>query len=169
MLTVRPSTSNTWHPHPPTPNTHAAQVEVANFEVASDAFSTFKDLLTRHKAAVAQFLADHYQRFFDAFYSLLQSSNYVTRRQSLKVRVHAVDGWARGRGGGCHRGAARLRPRGAARCCMRHCQARPHRPTWHQMPPSPSSPTRPLQLLGELPLDGINVRLTMRYVSHACC
>jgi hypothetical protein len=37
------------------------QVEVANFEIASDAFSSFKDLLTRHKAAVAQFLADHYQ------------------------------------------------------------------------------------------------------------
>lgn len=63
------------------------QVEVANFEIASDAFSSFKDLLTRHKGAVAGFLADHYQEFFDHFYRLLQSSNYVTRRQSLKVRV----------------------------------------------------------------------------------
>jgi len=60
-------------------------VEVANFEIASDAFSSFKDLLTRHKGAVAQFLADHYQEFFDHFYRLLQSTNYVTRRQSLKV------------------------------------------------------------------------------------
>ncbi|KAI8463698.1 MAG: Mo25-like protein [Monoraphidium minutum] len=80
------------------------EVEVANFEIASDAFSSFKDLLTRHKGAIARFLADHFQRFFDAFYGLLQSSNYVTRRQSLK-------------------------------------------------------------LLGELLLDGINVRLMMRYVS----
>ncbi|GBF91646.1 hypothetical protein Rsub_03950 [Raphidocelis subcapitata] len=81
-----------------------AQVEVANFEVASDAFSSFKDLLTRHKGAVAAFLSDSYAEFFDHFYGLLQSSNYVTRRQSLK-------------------------------------------------------------LLGELLLDGINVRLMMRYVS----
>ena len=80
------------------------QVEVANFEVASDAFSTFRDLLTRHKGAVAAFLADRYQEFFDALHRLLQSANYVTRRQSLK-------------------------------------------------------------LLGELLLDGVNVRLMMRYVS----
>ena len=36
------------------------KVEVTNFEVASDAFATFKDLLTRHKALVARFLASHY-------------------------------------------------------------------------------------------------------------
>ena len=80
------------------------QVEVANFEVASDAFSTFKDLLTRHKGAVAAFLSDSYAEFFEHFHRLLQSANYVTRRQSLK-------------------------------------------------------------LLGELLLDGVNVRLMMRYVS----
>jgi hypothetical protein len=68
-------------------------VEVANFEVASDAFSTFKDLLTRHKAAVAAFLSDNYAEFFDAFYGLLQSSNYVTRRQSLKVGGLGVGGF----------------------------------------------------------------------------
>ena len=38
-----------------------AKVEVTNFEVASDAFATFKDLLTRHKALVARFLAAHYE------------------------------------------------------------------------------------------------------------
>ncbi|PNH12115.1 Degreening-related dee76 protein [Tetrabaena socialis] len=37
------------------------KVEVANFEIASDAFSTFKDLLVRHKQAVAQYLQEHYQ------------------------------------------------------------------------------------------------------------
>ena len=36
------------------------KVEVSNFEVASDAFQTFKDLLTRHKALVASYLAGHY-------------------------------------------------------------------------------------------------------------
>ena len=38
------------------------KVEVTNFEVASDAFATFKDLLTRHKALVARFLASSYDQ-----------------------------------------------------------------------------------------------------------
>jgi hypothetical protein len=59
--------------------------EAANFEVASDAFASFRDLLTRHKAAVAQHLAEHYADFFAAYAGLLRSSNYVTRRQSLKL------------------------------------------------------------------------------------
>jgi calcium binding protein 39 len=46
-----------------------------------------QDLLTRHKQVVAQFLQDNFTRFFDAFSALLQSNNYVTRRQSLKVRA----------------------------------------------------------------------------------
>jgi hypothetical protein len=37
-----------------------AKVEVSNFEVASDAFQTFKDLLTRHKGLVAAYLQAHY-------------------------------------------------------------------------------------------------------------
>lgn len=36
------------------------KVEVSNFEVASDAFQTFKDILTRHKALVATYLQGHY-------------------------------------------------------------------------------------------------------------
>ncbi|EFJ42967.1 hypothetical protein VOLCADRAFT_83428 [Volvox carteri f. nagariensis] len=61
------------------------KVVVANFEIASDAFSTFKDLLTRHKQVVAQYLQEHYQEFFNAYIKLLQSNNYVVRRQSLKL------------------------------------------------------------------------------------
>ncbi|EIE24810.1 Degreening-related dee76 protein [Coccomyxa subellipsoidea C-169] len=61
------------------------KVEVSNFEVASDAFQTFKDLLTRHEPLVASYLQGHYQEFFGAYVNLLQSSNYVTRRQSLKL------------------------------------------------------------------------------------
>ena len=37
------------------------KVEVSNFEVASDAFQTFKDILTRHKALVATYLQSHYE------------------------------------------------------------------------------------------------------------
>mmetsp|Transcript_25465 Transcript_25465/g.55366 ORF Transcript_25465/g.55366 Transcript_25465/m.55366 type:complete len:363 (+) Transcript_25465:82-1170(+) len=61
------------------------KVEVPNFEIASDAFSTFKDVLTRHKSVVAQYLMDNYTEFFPAYMKLLQSGNYVTRRQSLKL------------------------------------------------------------------------------------
>ncbi|GAX75482.1 hypothetical protein CEUSTIGMA_g2925.t1 [Chlamydomonas eustigma] len=61
------------------------KVETPNFEIASDAFSTFKDLLTRHKGVVALYLQEHYAEFFAAYMKLLQSSNYVTRRQSLKL------------------------------------------------------------------------------------
>ncbi|XP_034930404.1 uncharacterized protein [Populus alba] len=60
-------------------------VESPNFDVASDAFSTFKDLLTKHCTVVAEYLTAHYDEFFDLYEKLLTSSNYVTRRQSLKL------------------------------------------------------------------------------------
>jgi len=60
-------------------------VEVANFDIASDAFATFKELLTKHKTFVAEFLEKHYERFFQQYTALLNSENYVTRRQSLKL------------------------------------------------------------------------------------
>eukprot|EP00884_Botryococcus_braunii_P018868 jgi/Botrbrau1/5665/Bobra.0071s0010.2 len=61
------------------------KVEVSNFEVASDAFATFKDLLTRHKTLVAEYLGETYADFFESYNKLLQSDNYVTKRQSLKL------------------------------------------------------------------------------------
>ncbi|WRX19955.1 Mo25-like - like 2 [Theobroma cacao] len=90
-------------------------VELPNFDVASDAFSTFKDLLTKHGTLVSEYLTAHYDescegvclrdfvkmfifhfsvtlsnekmlfQFFDLYEKLLTSSNYVTRRQSLKL------------------------------------------------------------------------------------
>ncbi|XP_058077859.1 uncharacterized protein LOC131226158 isoform X1 [Magnolia sinica] len=60
-------------------------VELPNFDVASDAFSTFKDLLTKHELAVAEFLSANYEQFFELYETLLTSTNYVTRRQSLKL------------------------------------------------------------------------------------
>ncbi|KAK4425750.1 protein Mo25 [Sesamum alatum] len=60
-------------------------VELPNFDIASDAFSTFKDLLTKHATAVSEFLATHYNEFFEQYEKLLTSANYVTRRQSLKL------------------------------------------------------------------------------------
>lgn len=60
-------------------------VEIPNFDIASDAFATFKELLTRHNAIVVTYLTARYAPFFANFDKLLRSSNYVTRRQSLKL------------------------------------------------------------------------------------
>ncbi|KAK4388509.1 Calcium-binding protein 39-like [Sesamum angolense] len=60
-------------------------VELPNFDVSSDAFATFKDLLTKHPPAVSEFLTAHYNEFFEHYEKLLMSANYVTRRQSLKL------------------------------------------------------------------------------------
>ncbi|XP_073301015.1 uncharacterized protein [Primulina huaijiensis] len=60
-------------------------VELPNFDVTSDAFSTFKDLLTKHASAVSEYLTTHYNEFFEQYEKLLTSVNYVTRRQSLKL------------------------------------------------------------------------------------
>jgi len=60
-------------------------IEVPNFDVASDAFSTLKETLTKHKPLVAEYLEKNYDQFFECYTSLLNSNNYVTRRQSLKL------------------------------------------------------------------------------------
>lgn len=60
-------------------------VEVSTFDIASDAFSTFKELLTRHKTLSADFLESNYDKFFECYEKLLNSENYVTKRQSLKL------------------------------------------------------------------------------------
>jgi len=60
-------------------------VQGGSFDVSSDAFSTFKDLLTRHKTMVAQFLQVNYDQFFSKYNNLLKSNNYVAKRQSIKL------------------------------------------------------------------------------------
>lgn len=60
-------------------------VEMSTFDIASDAFATFKDLLTRHKLLAAEYLDKSYEMFFEKYRKLLDSENYVTRRQSLKL------------------------------------------------------------------------------------
>ncbi|PUZ41016.1 hypothetical protein GQ55_9G469400 [Panicum hallii var. hallii] len=59
-------------------------VELPNFDIASDALNTFKDLLTKHETVVAEFLGSHYDQFFELYSRLLFSNNYVTRRQAMK-------------------------------------------------------------------------------------
>jgi len=60
-------------------------VEVSTFDIASDAFATFKELLTKHKMLAADFLEANYDAVFVQYQRLLHSDNYVTRRQSLKM------------------------------------------------------------------------------------
>lgn len=60
-------------------------VELPNFDIASDAFMTFKELLTRHETVVAEYLTTNYTQFFGLYEKFLTSINYVTRRQSLKL------------------------------------------------------------------------------------
>jgi len=60
-------------------------VELQNFDIAIDALSTFKELLTKHKDIIAKFLEENYERFFDEYAKLLNSTNYVTKRQTLKL------------------------------------------------------------------------------------
>ena len=63
-----------------------AFTDVSTFEVASDAFLTFKELLGRHPNVTTAFLLAHSEAFFTAYNSkLLASQNYVTRRQSIKA------------------------------------------------------------------------------------
>ena len=61
------------------------KLEIEEFEIASDAFLTFKDILTRHKSLVANFLVEQYDFFLELYNKLLESENYVVRRQSVKL------------------------------------------------------------------------------------
>jgi calcium binding protein 39 len=60
-------------------------VEAANFDIASDAFATLRDLLLRHRGLAARQILADYDGFFERYNALLTSANYVTRRQSLKL------------------------------------------------------------------------------------
>ncbi|KAK4588580.1 hypothetical protein RGQ29_019548 [Quercus rubra] len=61
-------------------------IQLPHFDIAADAATTFKELLTRHKSTVAEFLSKNYDWFFAEYNSkLLESSNYITRRQAVKL------------------------------------------------------------------------------------
>ncbi|XP_028966699.1 protein Mo25 [Galendromus occidentalis] len=60
-------------------------IETSSAEISADAFATFKELLTKHKPMVAEFLDANYDRTFTHYRALLNSENYVTLRFSLKL------------------------------------------------------------------------------------
>ncbi|KAF8511443.1 Mo25-like-domain-containing protein [Gautieria morchelliformis] len=55
------------------------------FGISCDAFANCKETLTRHKPMVAEYLEENYDRFFNSYTALLLSTNYVTKRPSLKL------------------------------------------------------------------------------------
>lgn len=56
---------------------------MSTFDIASDAFASFKELLTRHKQLVAQFLEANYDKVW--CYSELASPNMVTKAISCST------------------------------------------------------------------------------------
>lgn len=56
-----------------------------NFDISSDAAALFKELLTRHKTTVAEYLDQNYDWFFMEYNALLESHNYITRRNAVKL------------------------------------------------------------------------------------
>ncbi|KAJ5211662.1 uncharacterized protein N7498_003308 [Penicillium cinerascens] len=61
-------------------------IDKSNFEVSADAFTTFREILTRHKNLVTAYLATNFELFFGRFNNILiQSDSYVTKRQSIKL------------------------------------------------------------------------------------
>ena len=65
----------------------AAEVAAATPAEVSplDAYATARDLLTKHRALVAEFLQANYAAFIAQYVRLVRSPNYVTKRQSLKL------------------------------------------------------------------------------------
>ncbi|KAI9928935.1 hypothetical protein AWENTII_001402 [Aspergillus wentii] len=61
-------------------------IDRGSFEVSADAFTTFREILTRHKTLVTGYLATNFDLFFSRFNNVLvQSDSYVTKRQSIKL------------------------------------------------------------------------------------
>ncbi|KAA8646369.1 hypothetical protein EYZ11_012024 [Aspergillus tanneri] len=61
-------------------------IDRGSFELSADAFTTFREILTRHKSLITGYLATNFDRFFGKFNSVLvQSDSYVTKRQSIKL------------------------------------------------------------------------------------
>ncbi|VDC03188.1 unnamed protein product [Peniophora sp. CBMAI 1063] len=60
-------------------------IETTTFGISTDAYTSLKDTITRHKPMVAEYLDKNYDRFFESYTALIKSSNYVTKRQSLKL------------------------------------------------------------------------------------
>lgn len=55
------------------------------FDISSDAFCSLRQLLLTHKSVAASHLEKHFSTFFVQYSELLQSEDYVTKRQALRL------------------------------------------------------------------------------------
>lgn len=65
----------------------------ANFDIASDAFSTVKDLLTENKTVVANYLNpknDNFKSVYYIYIYIYSSSIYTTNYSNLRIMSHNV-------------------------------------------------------------------------------
>lgn len=62
-----------------------AAMNSCHFDVSSDASLLFKDMMTRHRRLVSDYLKDNFDTFFGAYECLVLSVNYATRRSSIKL------------------------------------------------------------------------------------
>jgi calcium binding protein 39 len=60
-------------------------VQLKSFEVTADAFELLKVLLMGHGVLAAKFIQNNYAAFVCHFNLLLQSNNYVTCRESIRL------------------------------------------------------------------------------------
>ncbi len=67
-------------------------LRLSSSHIVHSTFFPFQELLTRHKHLCAEFLESNYENVFNQHYQkLLNSENYVTRRQALKVCLYISD------------------------------------------------------------------------------
>ena len=60
-------------------------VHKEDFALSSDAFSTLRQMLTENRDVASAFLFERYDAFFEKYSQLLNSENYATKRQSIKL------------------------------------------------------------------------------------
>ncbi|KNC47432.1 uncharacterized protein AMSG_03865 [Thecamonas trahens ATCC 50062] len=80
-----------------------AHLQSRNFEVSSDAWATFKMMLTQHKELTDEYLNVHYDEFFPAFMTLLNpdGDGYTACREALSLLADLI----------CYSGPAEYRVR----------------------------------------------------------
>uniref|UniRef100_A0A674HB24 Calcium binding protein 39 like n=1 Tax=Taeniopygia guttata TaxID=59729 RepID=A0A674HB24_TAEGU len=69
-------------------------VEMSTFDIASDAFATFKDLLTRHKLLVAEFLEQNYDVLLGELildrHNFAIMTKYISKPENLKLMMNLL-------------------------------------------------------------------------------
>ncbi|XP_056899285.1 calcium binding protein 39, like 1 isoform X2 [Takifugu flavidus] len=69
-------------------------VELSTFDIASDAFASFKDLLTRHKIMCADFLENNYDRLLGELlldrHNFTVMTKYISKPENLKLMMNLL-------------------------------------------------------------------------------